>query len=121
MAEAIANQDAGDIITAVSAGLFPLGMIPELTRRTLESNGYSAQGLVSKGIGDFAPSDVGRVINMSGQSQPLALEKYALVENWLVADPYGADEATYQRILEEIQRRVRDLANRLRQQHQAAS
>jgi protein-tyrosine-phosphatase len=42
------------------------------------------------------------------------------VEDWDVADPYGEDAAIYQRILKEIQGRVKNLAQRLREEQRAA-
>ena len=120
MGEAIARKDAGDIIESSSAGLYPMGMIPEMTQTTLEKNGYSATGLRSKGLRDIVAEDVDLVINLSGYERAQALEQFAQVENWEVSDPYGADEATYQRILEEIRGRVRDLAQRFRAEKAAA-
>ena len=120
MGEAIAREDAGDVIEASSAGLYPMGMIPEMTQTTLEKNGYSANGLQSKGLRDIASEDVDLVINLSGYERARALEKFVQVENWEVSDPYGADDATYQRILEEIRGRVRGLAQRLRAHQHAA-
>jgi len=117
MAEAIARKEAGDVIEPTSAGLCPLGMISETTRVVLEVNEYPTAGLASKGLREFAPQDVDLVINMSGIAGPVAEARYPLVERWEVADPYGEDEATYQKILEEIQVRVRGLADRLREEH----
>jgi protein-tyrosine-phosphatase len=114
MGEAIARKDAADVMEAFSAGIFPLGMIPELTRTTLEKNGYSTEDLESKGLAEFGPQEVDLVLNMSGMDRPVALAQFKNVEEWEVGDPYGGDEATYQRILQEIQRRVRGLAQRLR-------
>jgi len=45
--EAIARYDAADVIEPFSAGLSPLGSIPEETKQTLVLNGYSANGLTS--------------------------------------------------------------------------
>ena len=120
MGEAIAMKDAGDVIEAASAGLYPMGMIPAMTQTTLEKNGYSPNGLQSKGLRDIASEDVDLVINLSGYERARALEKFAQVENWEVSDPYGADEATYQRILEEIRGRIGELAQRLRAEQHAA-
>jgi arsenate reductase len=119
MGEAIAGQDAGDVINPSSAGLYPMGMIPELTQTTLVKNGYSPEGLHSKGLREIASEDVDLVVNLSGYERAQALEKFAQVENWEVSDPYGADEATYQRILEEIRGRVKCLAQRLRKEQRA--
>lgn len=120
MGEAIARKDAGNAIEAVSAGFYPMGMIPEMTQTTLEKNGYSASGLWSKSLRDIASEDVDLVINLSGYERAHLLGKFVQVENWEVSDPYGADEATYQRILEEIRGRVKDLAQRLRKEQRAA-
>ena len=114
MGEAIARKEAADVLEASSAGIFPLGMIPELTRNTLSKNGYSTEGLESKGLREFAAEEIDLVLNMSGMDQPVALAQFENVEAWEVGDPYGGDEATYQRILQEIQRHVRELAQRLR-------
>lgn len=119
MGEAIARKDAADVMEAFSAGIFPLGMIPELTRTTLMKNGYSAECLVSKGLNEFKADEVDLVLNMSGMQDAVALAEFENVEEWEVGDPYGGDEATYQRILQEIQRRVRELAQRLRNGQQA--
>ena len=120
MGEAIARKDAGDVIESLSAGLYPMGMIPEMTQATLERNGYSANGLRSKGLREIASQEIDLVVNLSGYARPQALEKFEQVEEWEVSDPYGADEATYQRILEQIQGRVKDLARRLREKQRAA-
>jgi len=120
MGEAIAKQDAGDVIEATSAGLYAMGMIPEMTQTTLEKNGYSANGLWSKGLREIESASVDLVVNLSGYERAQALGKFVQVENWEVSDPYGADDATYQRILEEIRGRVKELAQRLRKEQRAA-
>jgi arsenate reductase (thioredoxin) len=114
MAEAIARQDAGDFIEASSAGLFPLGVVPLMTIETLRRNGYSSVGLESKAILKGALLNADLVINLSGHTKAAALSASARVEDWRVPDPYGEDEAVYQTILEEIQRRIKDLVRRLR-------
>jgi protein-tyrosine-phosphatase len=54
------------------------------------------------------------VINMSGIAKQRAFTDYQKVEDWDVQDPYGADPVLYQTIYEDIQRRVAQLAERLR-------
>jgi arsenate reductase len=120
MAEAIARTDAGDVIEAASAGLYPLGEIPLHTREALKQNGYSADGLASKRIAPEAWKRADLVINLSGRLRELEFEEYEKVEDWDVRDPYGEDPATYQRILEEIRGRVKVLAQRLREEQRAA-
>ena len=118
MGEAIARKEAGDVMEASSAGLFPLGTIASMTAKILTLHGYSTAGLQSKGIRGFAAGEVDLVVNMSGMAKPAALAEFATVEEWEVGDPYGEDEATYRRILQTIQGRVRELAQRLREGQQ---
>jgi len=115
IAEAVARQLASDIIEPSSAGLTPLGYIVEPTTATLSVNGYSAEGLSSKWLTEEATEDADLVVNLSGL--PIDwLPGGVKVEEWPVADPYGAAPATYQRVLEEIEARVLALAARLRSQ-----
>ena len=116
MAEAIAQQEAEDVIEPASAGLYPLGEIPQLTQDTLRRNGYSADGLFSKRIDRNVWERAEIVINLSGRGREFGFDDCGKVEDWQVTDPYGGDERTYQRILEDIQERVRKLAQRLREQ-----
>ena len=116
MAEAIARSDAGDVIEPASAGLYPLGEVPLHTREALRQNGYSAEGLASKGIAPEAWKRADMVINLSGRMRELEFEDFEKVEDWAVGDPYGEDAATYQKILEEIRGRVNRLAQKLRGQ-----
>ena len=120
MAEAIARNDAGDVIEPASAGLYPLGEIPSHTREALTRNGYSAEGLASKPIASEAWGRADLVINMSGRMRELEFEDYEKVEDWHVGDPYGEDAAIYQKILEEIRGRVNGLARQLRGKQRSA-
>jgi len=114
MAEAVARREASDILEISSAGLFPMGYVPEMTLQTLSRNGYSIEGLTSKPVLREELLRTGLVINMSGQSRALALAEAGSIEDWPVADPYGEDAGVYQTILEDIERRVKDLSERLR-------
>jgi protein-tyrosine-phosphatase len=115
MAEAIARHNASDILEPSSAGLFPLGYVPEMTEQTLLRNGYPAAGLSSKPLSSEVLDRVDLIINLSGEPRKEAFDNPSKVEDWSVADPYGANEAVYQRILEELEQRVRRLADRLRE------
>ncbi len=130
MAEAIARKLASDIIEPSSAGLFPLGSIPEITGKTLLANGYPMHGISSKPLRRVNVDHADLIINMAGRpidnlfsavrpvSGPQVAKK---VEAWQVEDPYGEDAATYQRILEELESRVLLLAARVRGRRRAAS
>lgn len=118
MAEAIARYDAADVIHASSAGLSPLGSIPELTKQTLKDNGYSADGLTSDKMTHEACDAADIIINMTGRPNEEAFAHHEKVEDWIVRDPYGEDFETYQRVFEGIQRRVAQLAEGLREKRQ---
>ena len=126
MAEAVARRDASDVIEASSAGLYPLGRLPELTVETLETNKYSVEGLSSKCISREAVQRANLIVNLSGtpiehlfSSGPSRLRDGQLIENWEVSDPYGEDPAIYQRILEELEQRIQGLASRLRKENRS--
>ncbi len=114
MAEAIARYDAADVIDASSAGVSPLGFIPDLTKRTLTMNGYSADGLTSAKTTQDACDSADIIINMTGRRWGEIFSNQEKVEDWIVQDPYDADPETYQRVLEGIQRRIAQLAKGLR-------
>lgn len=119
MAEAIARKVASDVMEVASAGLAPLGYVAELTTRTLEANGYSAKGLSSKPIAHESSNKADLIVNMSGRPRGLAFQQFEKVEDWDVEDPYGENTETYQRIFEEIEKRVERLAGRLRKEKAA--
>lgn len=121
MAEAIARLDAPDVIDAFSAGLMPIGFLPELTEQTLMKNGYWVEGLEPKGISPKIWKQADIVINMSGRPRELAFREYSKVEDWEMEDPFGENLETYQRVFEKIQLRVGELAQQCRRKSGAAA
>jgi len=114
MAEALARHLAPDVIAPSSAGLSPLGYIADPTRMVLLERGVSIEGQFSKGLHDDSiPQPPALVINMSGRSLNSHFTGTP-VDDWNVEDPFGDDVATYRRICDDIEARVRDLAARLR-------
>jgi protein-tyrosine-phosphatase len=57
---------------------------------------------------------------MSGYSREEGFPRCESVEDWTIEDPFGAAPGLYQRIFEEIEQRVSELAERLRGEVQAA-
>jgi protein-tyrosine-phosphatase len=118
MAEAIARRDASEEIEASSAGLAPLGFVAEMTALTLLKNGLAVEGLASKAISAAAWKSADLVINMSGRAREFAFRNFrehTKVEDWEIEDPYD-DPERYQGTYESIQRRVLELAQRLRKE-----
>jgi arsenate reductase (thioredoxin) len=120
MAEALARRDAADIILAESAGLHPLGFIDKTAIAVLTERGISVEGQYSKGLRDHSLSKPDLVINMSG-SPGVSLFHGRKFEDWQVEDPFGESMELHRRICDDIDRRVRDLAARLRLLTGAAS
>jgi protein-tyrosine-phosphatase len=114
MAEAIARRIGDGVFEASSAGLTPLGHVEEMTKQTLLKNGYAAEGLTSKPIEKWELDSADLVVNMSGRTWDVVFDGLAAVEHWQVEDPYGADAEIYQRIFEDIEKKVAKLADRLR-------
>ncbi len=88
----------------------------EMTTQTLLRNGYAVDGLTSKPISLEAWESADIVINMSGRAREFAFRNFhghTKVEDWEIEDPYG-DSEKYQGTYETVQRRVVELARRLR-------
>ncbi len=117
MAEAIARHAAADVIEASSAGLIALGFVAGSTIRVLQERGYPAEGLQSKMLTRDAFDGADLVINMSGRPLPQLANRNTEVEDWEVDDPYGEDPEVYRGTCQEIERRVKDLAERLRSEN----
>jgi arsenate reductase (thioredoxin) len=116
MAEAIARRSASDVIEPSSAGLVPFGEIPSTTIAVLRERGISADGQTSKPLRaeDISSADI--VINMTGRSgATIFKEPSTPVEDWDVGDPYGSNLTVYREIRDQIEKRVEDLARRLRE------
>jgi len=114
MAEALARHLASDVIAPWSAGVYPLGYIADRTHQVLLERGVPSEGQFSKDLHDGSiPRPLDRIINMSG-IRVASLFTGGAFEDWDVEDPFGDDVATYRRICDDIEARVRDLAARLR-------
>lgn len=114
MAEAIARRDAADVIEALSAGLAALGFVAGPTLEVLRERGYAVEELQSKRLQPEMFEEADLVINMSGRPREGVFTGYGKVQDWDVEDPYGADLEVYRRICEDIEGRVRELAEKMR-------
>ena len=118
IAEAIARYDAADVIEPSSAGLSPMGSIPEQTKQTLVQNGYTANGLTSEALTLEAAEAADIIINMTGRPMEETFLEQEKVEDWMVEDPYGGAPEKYQRVFEGIKRRIHQLALGLRERRE---
>jgi arsenate reductase (thioredoxin) len=111
MAEALARHLAPDAIAASSAGVASLGYVSPSTRAVLAEIGISIAGQESKPLRERDVASADLLINMTGRP---VFHARTPVEDWQVADPFGRDLAVYRRTRDEIERRVTELAKRLR-------
>jgi arsenate reductase (thioredoxin) len=119
MAESIARREASDVMNAESAGLRPLGFIDGTAIAVLAERGLSVDGQFSKGLRDASLSKPDLIVNMSGEHGPSFFHGSA-VEDWLVQDPFGENMELHRRICDDIERRIKDLAARLRSEKGAS-
>ena len=114
MAEAIARHCRPDVIVAESAGLRPLGFIdPDGTRR-FEEHGISMDGQFSKGLHSHVLRQAGFDRQYVRRSRSNRFSRTRAFEDWPIADPFGEDMETHRRICDDIEARIKALAERLR-------
>ncbi len=111
MAEAFARKHAVDAIEPASCGIRPCEMVAPVTRELMQEKGIDLDGCVPKGFGTTG-FDYDLIVNMSGFDLPRTARAPILV--WPVEDPYWVDDRRHREIRDELERRVKDLANRLR-------
>jgi arsenate reductase (thioredoxin) len=113
MAEAMAKQFVPDLLEASSAGISPLGNVPESTRRVLLEQGVRMDGQYSKGMSDASLPSADIIVNLTG-IPGAALFPNAHVIDWDVTDPYGDDMETYRRVRDDIDAQLRGWISELR-------
>lgn len=114
MAEGFARAWHADILHAESAGITPLGVVPAETIATMIEKDVPMEGHHSKGLDAFDLRSFDLIINMSGFPFPPSLGKAVKIVEWQVEDPYTGSERTYRKVRDDIERRVRTLADGLR-------
>jgi arsenate reductase (thioredoxin) len=112
MAEGFLRAWAGTLLEVESAGLMPLGEVPEETRAAMAEIGIPIETHTSKGIEVFRLQTFDVVVNMSGLPLPRPFAEGA--REWKVADPYMRGEQSYRRVRDEIGERVKVLLAELR-------
>jgi protein-tyrosine-phosphatase len=113
MAEAIARHVAADVIVAESAGVSPLGFIDKTACAILSERQISYEGQYSKGLHSHKLGKPDLIINMSGVPGQTLFHGHEF-EDWIVRDPFGESLPAHRDTADDIQRRIEDLACRLR-------
>ncbi len=112
MAEGFARTYGRDVLEAESAGLSPVGRIPEMTVRMMAEKGISLESQYPKSMEEVRLHDVQLVVNLSGVSlRGMPVPK---VVDWPVRDPRGEKESVFRKVRDEIEGRVMNLILELR-------
>lgn len=114
MAEGFARAYHADVMEAESAGVAPLGFVPQETAASMLERDVSLAGHHSKGLDDVDLQTFDLVVNMSGFPFPASFSRTVEVAEWLVDDPYTGNERKYRKVRDDIELRVARLAESLR-------
>lgn len=108
MAEAIARRDLPGVAVA-SAGLVPLGFVPDETTRALVEAGYDASGLESKPVDDALLAAADLVVDLCGDwVPPRGFAKQTA--SWPVEDPYRKPFGVWRATRDDLVARIGALA-----------
>ncbi len=110
MAEALARHYLAEDLDACSAGIAPLGHIPQQTIACLAETGISTAGLRSKALADFPLKNVDHIVNLTefniARLVPRSFSGGIL--SHYIRDPYGAGPDAYRAARNELARFVRE-------------
>lgn len=121
MAEALARQLGAGVVEASSAGLYPAPIIQPETLQVL------AERLIDPSVAEdlgpprslllVNPADVDLIVNMSGiPLDPLLNGFTGRQIVWQVRDPIGLSIEAYRRARDEIEKKLTELLEQLRQE-----
>jgi len=104
MAEALAKYYFGDDIEVLSAGITPLGWIPEAVYEVMGEIDVPIENQRSKSISEIDLKKVDLIVNLSGCSLDgiIPIDFKGIVINWYVRDPYGEDLQSYRQTRDTI-------------------
>lgn len=117
MAEGFARQLGGDVIEPFSAGLHPTGVVSEDAILTMEERGIDITRQRSKGLDEVPLGDIDVVVSMTGipASDLFSADFRGRLIDWNVDDPIGSPLSVFRRVRDEIEERVKDLLEEIRQ------
>jgi arsenate reductase (thioredoxin) len=113
IAEGYARYLGADLVEAESAGMMPLGSVPDQTRKVMLEKEIPIDDQYPKGIEFFRDTEFDLVINMSGIQLPKGLKEKE--RRWAVADPYGRSDGAFRQVRDEVESRVRELLEQIRE------
>jgi arsenate reductase len=110
MAEAWARYLSAGQVEAVSAGVHPLGFITPETEIVMDEKQVGLKGHASKGFEEVDWEMVDVMVNMSHLPTASIIPSFSgrRIE-WKVRDPFGYPLATYRRVRDDLEKRVKKL------------
>ena len=108
MAEALARQIFPGSVKVGSAGINPLGFIPDETLEVLAESGIATEGLWSKGLTDINSSEFPVLVNLTAYALDSYLPKdfQGRIIRHPVMDPFGSNLTVYREARDAIHRFV---------------
>jgi protein-tyrosine-phosphatase len=122
MAEAFARKHGKGFVEAWSAGSAPSGALGAQALRSMRARGYDllAEGHRSKSIADLPAVSFDVVVGMGcGDRCPMVPARSR--QEWGLADPRDSSDADYDRVRDDIERRVLALLEELRAEEPTGS
>jgi len=118
MAEGFANYYGNHLLEASSAGSHPAGIIQPETIQIMQESGIDISRQTSKGLRDVELEWMDWVIvleaSLAGSIQLPSRKSRQL--NWFVADPIGRPMNVYRAVRDEIQVKVLDFIEKVREE-----
>jgi len=115
MAEGFMLACAGDRVGVYSAGTHPAGVISQRTAQVMRERGIDLSRQRSKGLDEIDLPAMDIIVSMAGlPAEDLCPPDYrGEALNWDVADPVGLPIAIHRMVRDDVEKRVRELLQRI--------
>ena len=111
MAEAFARMHGGGAVDAYSAGSKPSGQVNPRAIAAMKERGYDLTTHRPKPLTDIPPGEFEYVVTMGcGDACPWVPARHR--EDWDLPDPRNMSPAEFNKVRDDIERRVRDLLSK---------
>ena len=111
MAEAFARELGKGFLVSSSAGVSPIGYVPQETITVMEEVGISMEGHYTKSLHELKGNQVDLIVDLAGLFR--SGSQGVPVESRPVIDPFGGDLDDFRRTRDEVERTVKDILGAL--------